>query len=296
MRRARRFATAAKWNPAAYLAFGEPRLQPAADLISRVALDGKKPAIADVGCGTGAPTRLLRQTWPDAPILCVDNSADMLAACRDTLELDENVRFKEADFDGFAKDNESFDLVFSNAALHWADDAPSLISRLLTSKVRPGGLLAVQIPDTRAQRSHQLFGEVAESLGLAERLADVRVPSNQHDAAVYFDRLLGPLCESLECWTTTYVQVLKGDDPVFRFVRETGMQPVLAALGDADAVDVFEAEYKRRAAEEYPKRKDGTTLFPFTRFFLIARRPGLMDLYAEYSAYHDHQLEKGWKS
>ena len=118
MRRARRFATAAKWNPAAYLAFGEPRLQPAADLISRVALDGKKPAIADVGCGTGAPTRLLRQTWPDAPILCVDSSADMLAACHDTLELDENVRCKEADFDGFAKDNESFDLVFSNAALH----------------------------------------------------------------------------------------------------------------------------------------------------------------------------------
>ena len=133
-------------------------------------------------------------------------------------------------------------------------------------------------------------------LKIEERLADVRVPSNQHDAAVYFDRLLGPLCESLECWTTTYVQVLKGDDPVFRFVRETGMQPVLAALGDADAVDAFEAEYKRRAAEEYPKRKDGTTLFPFTRFFLIARRPGLMDLYAEYSAYHDHQLEKGWKS
>ena len=159
--------------------------------------------------------------------------------------------------------------------------------------MRPGGLLAVQIPDTRAAEPPALWrgGGIARPRQAARQ----RAAANQHDAAVYFDRLLGPLCESLECWTTTYVQVLR-DDPVFRFVRETGMQPVLAALGDADAVDAFEAEYKRRAAEEYPKRKDGTTLFPFTRFFLIARRPGLMDLYAEYSAYHDHQLEKGWKS
>ena len=147
----------------------------------------------------GALQRLLRQAWPDAPILCVDNSADMLAACRDTPELDENVRFKEADFDGPAK-NESFDLVFSNAALHWADDAPSLISRLLTKGCGPASCSRCRFR-TRAQRAPARRG--GRIVGLAERLFHVRVPSTS-TSAVYFDRLLGPLCESLECWTTTW--------------------------------------------------------------------------------------------
>ena len=54
---------------------------------------------------------------------------------------------------------------------------------------------------------------------------------------------------------------------------------------------------RRRVAEAYPQSRDGkTTLFPFTRFFLVAKRPSLLEVYGEYAAYHDHQLTKGWKS
>ena len=58
----------------------------------------------------------------------------------------------------------------------------------------------------------------------------------------------------------------------------------------------FEDAYRRRVADLYPPTSDGTTFFPFTRFFLVAKRPSLLDVYQEYSAYHDHQLTKGWKS
>ena len=58
----------------------------------------------------------------------------------------------------------------------------------------------------------------------------------------------------------------------------------------------FEARYRERVASAYPKGVDGSTLFPFTRFFLVARRPSLLEVYSEYAAYHDHQLTKGWKS
>ena len=54
---------------------------------------------------------------------------------------------------------------------------------------------------------------------------------------------------------------------------------------------------RRRVSEAYPQSRDGkTTLFPFTRFFLVAKRPSLLEVYGEYAAYHDHQLTKGWKS
>jgi len=38
---------------------------------------------------------------------------------------------------------------------------------------------------------------------------------------------------------------------------------------DADC-GAFEADYRRRVLAAYPPRADGTTLFPFTRLFIVA--------------------------
>ena len=94
------------------------------------------------------------------------------------------------------------------------------------------------------------------------------------------------------------VQRLEGPEPVYEYVRSTGLRPLLEALGGetSDAAVAFERKYRERLASEYPKRKDGVTLFPFTRLFVVAHRPSLLDVYSEYAAYHNHQLDKGWKS
>ena len=112
------------------------------------------------------------------------------------------------------------------------------------------------------------------------------------------EALLGPLCAGLDMWSTTYVQRLTGSEPVYDYVRSTGLMPVLEAFGGegSEGAAEFERLYRARLQEAYPAQKDGTTLFPFARFFLIAKRPSLLDVYSEYAAYHDHQLTKGWKS
>ena len=43
--------------------------------------------------------------------------------------------------------------------------------------------------------------------------------------------------------------------------------------GDAGASAAFEEAYKARVTQAYPPSKNGTTLYPFTRFFLVAKRP-----------------------
>ena len=70
------------------------------------------------------------------------------------------------------------------------------------------------------------------------------------------------------------------------------------ALGGegSEAANAFERIYRERAAKAYPRRADGGTIFPFSRFFLVANRGDLNDIYSEYAAYHNHQLDKGWKS
>jgi trans-aconitate 2-methyltransferase len=69
------------------------------------------------------------------------------------------LRFELGDIATFEADGR-YDLVFSNAALHWVPDHPRLLGRLRAA-LRPGGQLAVQVPANGDHPSHALAFEVA---------------------------------------------------------------------------------------------------------------------------------------
>jgi trans-aconitate 2-methyltransferase len=56
---------------------------------------------------------------------------------------------------------------------------------------------------------------------------------------------------------------------VFEWVKGSILAPVLATLDDRQA---FEAMLKAEYARAYPSLPDGTTIFPFTRMFIVATR------------------------
>ena len=67
----------ADWNPSLYLQYETERSRPAADLLSRVALENVH-SVVDLGCGPGNSTALLHQRWPSAVITGIDTSPAML--------------------------------------------------------------------------------------------------------------------------------------------------------------------------------------------------------------------------
>ena len=66
------------WDPALYQKFDDHRSRPGLELLDRIRL-GNPTLIYDLGCGTGDLTKLLADRWPDARVVGVDNSAEMLA-------------------------------------------------------------------------------------------------------------------------------------------------------------------------------------------------------------------------
>ena len=69
------------WDPAAYLRFGSERARPFFDLLTQV--QAAEPGyVVDLGCGPGNLTALLAARWPEAHVLGVDNSAEMIEAAR----------------------------------------------------------------------------------------------------------------------------------------------------------------------------------------------------------------------
>ena len=54
-------------------------------------------------------------------------------------------------------ESHSYDVVYSNAALHWVHNHNVLFRHIMMNVVRKNGIFAVQMPDTRVQLSHTLM-------------------------------------------------------------------------------------------------------------------------------------------
>ena len=76
----------------------------------------------------------------------------------------------------------------------------------------------------------------------------------------------------LDIWQTEYLQVLEGEDAVYRWVWARACGP-LCRRWRWRAREAFIAAYKTKLNAAYPRRADGTTLFPFQRLFVVASKP-----------------------
>jgi trans-aconitate 2-methyltransferase len=253
-----------RWNPATYLKFAGERLRPALDLIARIDMDAPG-VIVDLGCGDGNVTRFLVERWPDSVVVGVDSSAEMLAEAR---VRQPDLAWIEADLAAWIPEQPA-DILFSNAALHWLDDHRALFPRLAQG-LRPGGILAVQMPRNHDQPSHRAMIEAVEAGPWRDRLRPCLRTRPVAPPDVYAD-ILAPVTSFMDIWETVYWHILEGDNPVVAWTRGTALRPLLAAL-DGEERAAFLGDYARRVERAYPRRDDGKTLFPFRRLFIVARR------------------------
>jgi trans-aconitate methyltransferase len=130
------------WNPADYAANSVVQQTWARELIARLHLRGDEH-ILDVGCGDGKVTAELARAVPRGFITGVDASAEMIAFAKKTFPkfAISHLKFQVADAREIRFQNK-FDLVFSNAALHWVDDHEAVL-RGAAAVLKPGGRLVI---------------------------------------------------------------------------------------------------------------------------------------------------------
>jgi trans-aconitate 2-methyltransferase len=252
------------WNPQQYLKFSGHRLRPAVDLLMRIP-DFAVRSVADLGAGAGNVTRLIKERWPDAAVVGVEGSAEMVAAGKKAAA---EVEWLHQDL-GSWRPQQQYDLIYSNAALHWLPDHGRLFPSLM-EKVKPGGILAVQMPRNFAAPSHLLIGETALNGPWRAKVEHLVTPPPVEAPGFYHD-LLAPQSDNIDIWETEYLQVLEGDNPVKEWTKGTWLTRYLDVLQGADKA-AFEAAYGERVAKAYPPNPAGQTLFPFRRLFMVAQR------------------------
>ena len=254
------------WDPDRYLVYADERGRPFLDLIARIDADSPR-TVVDLGCGPGNLTGLLAQRWPDAELIGLDSSPEMIAKARADVP---GVRFEVGDLREWVSDDGGrVDVLVSNATLQGVPGHLELLPRLV-DRVAPGGWLAFQVPGNFDEPSHTIRRDIADEAKYAVHTAGVAVPDS-HDPATYLEALAATGC-AVDAWETTYLHVLTGEDPVFTWVSGTGARPTLEALPPG-LREEFESEFRARLRAVYPHRDYGV-LLPFRRVFVVARVGG----------------------
>lgn len=254
------------WNTQQYLKFKKERTQPAIDLAARLEYDAPVKAL-DVGCGPGNSTAVLKARFPGAHVIGADYSENMVETARkDHPELEFIRCDVSSDLETLPND---FDIVFSNACLQWVPDHPSLLPRLM-GLLKPGGLLAVQIPMNYQEPIHKIIEATVARSPWTELIPHMRLFYTLTQEG-YYD-ILSEISPDFTLWQTTYLHRMPSHKAIMDWYSSTGLRPYLDAAVSEEAREGFYQEIFRQVKAEYPVQKNGEIIFRFPRFFFIARK------------------------
>ena len=135
----------AKWNAADYAANSVVQQNWARELIAKLNLRGDEK-ILDVGCGDGKITAEIVRHLPNGFVVGADASVEMISFAKKTFPTKQNpnLKFQICDAREISpkKIGEKFNVIFSNAALHWVDDHEKIL-RGAAAVLKPEGRLII---------------------------------------------------------------------------------------------------------------------------------------------------------
>jgi trans-aconitate 2-methyltransferase len=272
------------WSASQYLKFNTERTRPVHDLLSQVLphMTKKTPRIYDLGCGPGNSTSALLSAFPDALVTGMDASPDMLRKARHAVP---EAEFVEGDLATFRPDEDA-DVIFSNAAFHWLR-SPTRIPALvhLLEGMKPGGVLALQVPDNYNEPTHRLMRDTAllpaqpwseafapDATRIGNLDDEARPDLDPIETPAEFYNALLPYAALVSIWRTLYIHPLGGAAAIVEWVKGTGLRPFLDRITDAAAREAYLDAYERGIEGAYEKTGDGKVLLGYPRLFVVAVR------------------------
>lgn len=215
-------------------------------VLARLPLEGDE-LVLDAGCGSGRITQALLEQLPNGRVIGVDQSASMIAAARE--RLGEQADLRVVDLLELQLE-EPVDAILSTATFHWIGDHQRLFGRLHAA-LRPGGRLVAQCGgEGNITILRGKVSELLERAPYAEHFVDWRPPWNYAGPQETEARLLAAGFSSVECWLQPaprepdhpreFLSAIVLGPHVQRLpeeLREPFMDEVLELLGEPVVVD-----------------------------------------------------------
>jgi trans-aconitate 2-methyltransferase len=257
------------WNPAQYDRFRAERSQPLFDLLSLVQ---KAPnmRVVDLGCGTGEWTRHVHDAFGAKSTLGLDRSDAMLAKAASLAPLP-GLSFANQDIARWAnerQEDDTYDLVLSNAALHWLPSHEALVARI-SDAVGPQGQLAVQVPANFDHATHRVASEIAREPEFQDALGEGGAPVFVLPPESYASMLYRLGYAEQHVRLQVYPHVLPSRDDVIEWVKGTLLTGYESHLSPP-AFARFMTRYRERLVAQLPDTRP--FFYPFKRILFWGRK------------------------
>jgi trans-aconitate 2-methyltransferase len=209
------------WNAQDYARNSQNQFQWAKELIPKLKLQGNE-ALLDIGCGDGKITAELSKCLPNGKAVGIDSSKEMVNLAKNTFPLKyfPNLSFQVIDARKLTFQSE-FDVVFSNAALHWIVDQKDVLCGVQRSLKPCGRLLFQMAGKGNAKEILSIIDELVEAEPWSGFFSNMTFPYGFYDPDEYrsFLHKAGLVAERVELFPKD--MKLAGAEGLAGWVRTT---------------------------------------------------------------------------
>ncbi len=257
-----------RWNAEDYARNSSAQELWAKELISKLTLNGCE-TLLDIGCGDGRITNEIARLLPNGYVVGIDSSANMI----------------ELSLKSFAKSNLSFyvmsatdihldkrfDIVFSNATMHWIKDH-SLVLANLRKNLNPNAKLLFQMGGKgNAAEIVRILDNLITSSKWSAYFIDFVFPFYFYDIKDYEHWLADAGYKTIRITLIPKDMIHKSTEEFKGWLRTTWF-PYINRMPD-NLRDIFLAELISRFLEEKPLDSDGRTHVNMVRLEVEAYVP-----------------------
>lgn len=235
-------------------------------IIANLCLTGNE-RVLDLGCGDGALTSQIADLLPYGKVLGIDASQGMIDVARE--KEGRNLSFLLQDIDSLDFEEE-FDLIFSNAALHWVKDHERLL-RKVRRALRGGGKIRFNFAgDGNCSHFFRVVRESMEKPAFQGYFQNFEWPWYMPSLTEYKSTVDRSGLKNIRVWGENADRYFPNTQAMVGWVDQPSLVPFLAMVADADK-DKFRYIVVTRMVDE-TMQEDGRCFETFRRINVVAEK------------------------
>jgi len=237
-----------------------------AKLISELSLKGNEHVL-DLGCGDGTNTALIAGLIPYGKVVGIDASKGMIDAAKPKEQ--DNLKFILMDINAVEFTDE-FDLVYSNATLHWVKDHKRLLKNIFTC-LRKGGLVRINFAaDGNCSHFFKVIRKAMSQKKFLSYFKDFVWPWYMPYVDEYKSLAASSALQDVRVWGENADRFFPDTQALIGWIDQPSLVPFLACVADKDK-GAFR-EYIIGEMIAATRQDDGCCFETFRRINLFARK------------------------